>query len=147
MDAGLLGAKITPTMWWDTLIDTEASGGTRYSSGKPGGWWYGPLKGLLLVAPVWEAGARKYAPMDWKEGQSFSTLLDCAMRHMIEVVDDGPWARDKETGCYHLAHAVWNLLCLLTFMALGREDLDDVSVWRGVKASATEVEPNSVEQL
>lgn len=118
----------------DVQPNTEASGGTRYSTGKPKGWWYAPLYGLRLVAQVWEAGASKYAPRDWAEGQSFSTLLDCASRHWLEVMHRGPWAIDEDTGAYHLANLAWNVLCLLTFMALDRRDLDDVTPWFGVTA-------------
>lgn len=120
------------------MKNTETTGGTRYSDGKPSGWWYAPLKGLDLVVRVAEFGGEKYAPLDWQSGQSYSTLLDCAMRHMIEVMHLGVLAKDKETGHLHLAHAVWNLLCLLTFIAVGREDLDDTTVWRGVTAENAE---------
>jgi hypothetical protein len=112
----------------------ETAGGSRYSKGKPGGWWYAPLYGLRLVAPVWMRGAVKYAPLDWREGQSFSVLIDCAMRHTLEVLHRAPYAKDPETDCYHAAHAAWNWLCLLTFIALGRNDLDDTEQWRGVVA-------------
>lgn len=115
--------------------NAETAGGTRYSHGKPAGWWYAPIYGLRLVAPVWERGAKKYAPMDWKNGQSFSTLIDCATRHLLEVLDRGPYAKDTETGCYHAAHTVWNLLALLTFIERGRTELDDVSPWIGVTAA------------
>lgn len=113
----------------------ESAGGTRFSEGKPGGWWYGPLYGLRLVSEVWTPGGRKYAPLDWKSGQSFSTLVDCAFRHFLEVQQYGIWSRDEDTGAYHVAAVVWNLLCLLTFMALGRHDLDDVTPWEGVTTS------------
>ena len=115
--------------------NTETAGGSRYSAGKPGGWWYAPLRGLRLVAPVWTQGAEKYAPMDWKNGQSFSTLLDCAMRHMLEALDKGPRAVDPESGNLHLAHVAWNVLALLTFLADERDDLNDVDSWRGVTAA------------
>ena len=115
--------------------NTETSGGTRYSKNKPGGFWFAPLLGLRLVAPVWEQGAKKYAPLDWREGQSFSTLLDCMARHFLEVMDKGPWSRCPQSGNYHLAHMTWNALCLLTFMALDRKDCDDVTKWRGVTAA------------
>lgn len=121
-------------MFKDNLINTERSGGTRYSEGKPAGWWYAPLKGLELVVPVAKSGGEKYAPKDWLVGQSYSTLLDCAMRHMIAVMHHGPKAKDEESGHLHLAHACWNLLALLTFIAMGRDDLDDVSIWDGVTA-------------
>jgi len=118
----------------DYGANTDESGGTRYSEGKPGGWWFAPLYGLKLVSPVWEAGGAKYAPMDWRCGQSFSTLFDCMMRHLIEVQQKGIWSRDPDLGTYHLANAAWNLLCLLTFMALDRHDLDDITPYEGVTA-------------
>jgi hypothetical protein len=116
------------------MTNTEKAGGTRYSAGKPGMFWAIPLYGLRLIARVTEAGARKYAPRDWFEGQSFSTLIDCTSRHWLEVCTRGPWAKDEDTGCYHLAAVGWNVLCLLTFMELERYDLDDVTPWFGVKA-------------
>lgn len=127
-------------------LNTEKPGiGSRFSSGKPSGWWYAPIYGLRLVAPVWQHGAEKYTPMDWKEGQSYSSLIDCAMRHMLEICERGPLAIDKGhfdeegvwhkgSGAYHAAHVVWNMLCMLTFIALGRTDLNDVDEWRGVTA-------------
>lgn len=124
-------------------VNTEKAGGSRFSGGKPGGWWYAPLFGLRAVARVWEYGASKYAPLDWKEGQSFSTLLDCAMRHTLEVMDKGPWAIDRESGCFHAAHVAWNWLALLTFMVQQRTDLDDTAEWRGVTAATKEKTPAS----
>ena len=118
------------------MQNTEKSGGTRFSGNKPGGWWYAPLYGLRLVAEVWEKGAVKYSPMDWRNGQSFSTLMDCAFRHMMAMNMEGPLARDPESGAYHAAHACWNLLALLTFIALGRFDLDDVTGWQTVTTAA-----------
>ena len=120
--------------------NTETAGGSRYSKGKLGGYWFAPLYGLRLVAEVWTAGAKKYAPRDWMCGQSFSSLIDCMSRHWLEVVTRGPWARDKDTGAYHLACLTWNALCLLTLMALDRRDCDDVSGWFGV--NATEAKEN-----
>ena len=123
----------------DKSINTDKSGGgTRYSAGKPGRFWLAPLYGLRLVAEVWTAGSNKYAPLDWQQGQSFESLFDCMSRHWLEIVMRGVWARDDGdggTGAYHLANLVWNALCLLTFMALGRDDLDDMSGWRGMTAA------------
>lgn len=134
---GVLGGEVPvePPTGTRVAENTETSGGTRYSAGKPGGWWYVPLYGVRLVAEVAMMGAEKYAPMDWRNGQSFSTLLDCAMRHFLEVLERGPLARDSESGKLHLAHVGWNVLALLTFIALGRDDLDDVTPWQGVTAA------------
>ena len=133
------------------MKNTEKTGGTRFSSGKPGGWWFAPLYGLRLVAEVWEAGAEKYAPFDWRNGQSFSTLMDCAFRHMVEMNMKGPLSRDEDyhdvngnlvkgTGAYHAACVVWNLLALLTFIALGRFDLDDVTGWQTVTTAVKDAQ-------
>ena len=118
--------------------NTDAkAGGSRFSEGKPGGWWYAPIYGLRLVAGIWEQGSKKYAPMDWKEGQSFSSLMDCAFRHTLEVMERGPWARCPDSGELHVGHIVWNWLTMLTFMAKGdRPDLNDVDKWRGITAAA-----------
>lgn len=121
----------------DVSTNVESSGGSRFSSGKPGRFWQGPLLGLMLVAPVWTKGGEKYAPRDWAEGQSFSLLIDCAFRHMLKLIQKGPLAKDDGdggTGAYHAAAVVWNLLCLLTFIVLGRTDVDDVTPWYGVTA-------------
>ena len=122
----------------NVTVNLETAGGTRFNAGKPGGWWYAPILGLRLVAPVWMQGAEKYAPKDWRVGQSFSVLIDCAFRHMLEVVDKGPKSRCPESGNLHAAHAVWNLLCMLTLMVLGRDDCDDVTKWEGVTTGMKE---------
>ena len=122
----------------DRGTNTDKSGGTRYSAGKPGRFWCAPLYGLRLVSKVWTAGGDKYAPLDWQQGQSFASLFDCMSRHWLAVVQFGVWAKDDGdggTGAYHLAALTWNALCLLTFMALGRDDLDDMSGWRGMTAA------------
>jgi hypothetical protein len=122
----------------------EKSGGTRYSAGKPAHWWAMPLGGLRLVAQVTEYGSKKYAPLDWKIGQSYSTLIDCTFRHLVAMVTDGVYSKDEESGMYHAAHAAWNLLTLLTFMGEKRYDLDDVTQWRGVRAGSVPLPPGEV---
>jgi hypothetical protein len=127
--------------------NTETAGGTRFSEGKPGMWWAAPLYGLRLVAKVTEAGSGKYAPRDWYEGQSFSTLLDSMFRHTLDVMLYGPTSRDEETGLYNLAHAAWNILALLTFLEEGREEeLDDVTPWFGVTTQEKRAAEEAAEQ-
>lgn len=121
----------------DLPENTESTGGSRFSAGKTGGFWYMPLQGIRAVARVAEQGADKYAPMDWREGQSFSTCFDCAMRHMIKAQHKGPRSINHDDGEEtHLAHAAWNLLCMLSFIEDGRADeMDDISPYFGVTAS------------
>jgi len=117
--------------------DTESSGGTRYSEGKPSMFWCAPLMGLTEVVKVTEYGSSKYAPFDWDEGQSFSTLYDSAMRHMVNMSAYGMMSTDDESGLLHASHAAWNLLCMLSFVAEGREiELDDTSAPRGHTAES-----------
>lgn len=95
-----------------------------------------PVYGLDEVCRISQAGAEKYAPLDWEVGQSFSTLLSSAWRHLRSAVSMGAASRDEESGFLHVAHALWNILCLLHFIAVGRgQELDDVTRWRGITAA------------
>lgn len=78
-----------------------------------------PRKAKKAVALVYEAGARKYSDNNWRRGIPFSSLLDSAQRHIDQ------WA-EGERDEIHLAHAIFNLMCLLEFEAEGRTELDDV---------------------
>ena len=112
--------------------NTDTSGGTRFSAGKPNPMWT-PALGLLEVAKVTEYGNKKYAPSDWWVGQTFSTLIGSASRHLLAMLVYGPLSKDKESGLLHAAHCCWNLLCLLNFVYEEREaELDDLSEWVGV---------------
>jgi hypothetical protein len=134
------GPFISETVDFGTLeykvpapLNTEPAGGSRFSAGKPRMWLL-PWHGLFEVGRIAEMGGRKYAPLDYMSGQSFSTLLTSGMNHMIEVMRD-PLARDEESGHLHLGHAAWNILALLD--AIERDDyerLDDVTPWQGVTA-------------
>lgn len=126
--------------------DTEAAKGTRYSTGKPK-LVATPILGMYEVARVGEYGAAKYALLDWHLGQSFSTLLNCAARHLFKALMN-PLARDPESGCLHLGHAAWNVLALLHFIEEGRaHELDDVSPWIGVPASERAAKQEELQRL
>ena len=125
------------------MINTETSGGTRYSAGKPAFWWAIPWAGMELVARVTEYGAKKYAAYDWREGQSASTLLDCLFRHLTASMNKGLYARDPGSGEYHMAHAAWNILCLLHFMRTQPNgSFDDVTPQIGVTAGMLNTNDN-----
>lgn len=117
---------------WGT--DTDPTGGTRYSEGKPSAVDL-PLLGIAEVARVGAYGGQKYAPRDWERGQSMRSLLGSAFRHLSRAMLD-PWSRDPESGCLHLGHAAWNLLAALHFFEAGRvAEVDDISGWIGVAAA------------
>lgn len=116
------------------MENTETAGGSRYAAGKVP-QIYAPWGGMDEVCRVAAMGAQKYAPFDYLNGQSFSTLLNSAMRHLRKAMRS-PLARDEESGLLHVGHAVWNLLTLLDFVEQGRaEEMDDVTPWQGVTAA------------
>lgn len=92
-----------------------------------------PALGTDEVCRVSEMGAMKYAPLDWEQGQKFSTLMSSSMRHAQKCLAFGPLAKDPESNLYHIGHWLWNILCLLDEFMQGRHvDLDDITPWQGV---------------
>lgn len=107
--------------------NTETAGGTRYSQGKPK-FYHFPALGLKEIARVAENGGDKYAPFDYRLGQSFSTLINSASRHWIDLIAEGPQSRDEESGHLNAAHLAWNLIVICQFIEEGRADeLDDIT--------------------
>ena len=78
--------------------------------------------GLERLARVYAYGAKKYDDRNWEKGIPFSNLLNHAIRHLLY------WERGEKSDPNKddLAAAVWNLMAILHFEALGRTDLDDV---------------------
>jgi len=65
-----------------------------------------PMEALWELSKVFQAGAKKYAPNNWKKGIPLSVFLDSGMRHMTKFV--AGWEDEP-----HLAMCVWNFLCML----------------------------------
>ena len=64
------------------------------------------------VARVKEMGAIKYNDGNWKLGNKpDNEYWDSMFRHLNYIFDGEEY--DKDTGCLHIAHAVWNLCALL----------------------------------
>jgi len=65
-----------------------------------------PVRALMEVAKIFEAGAVKYEPRNWEKGIPLSRFMDSGLRHAMK------WLRgDRDEP--HLAQACWNFLCLL----------------------------------
>lgn len=95
-----------------------------------------PVYGMHAVLDVSNGGADKYAPLDWTNGQSFTTLLSSAMRHAEKMVAFDAYALDPESGHMHAGHCAWNVLAILDFVSQGRtQELDNVTPWHGVTAA------------
>lgn len=78
-----------------------------------------PPHALKRVADVYARGALKYGENNWIKGMPFTRFLSSGMRH-IEA-----WRRGERNED-HLAQAIFNLLALIEFEELNRNDLNDI---------------------
>jgi hypothetical protein len=75
-------------------------------------------KAIMEVASVAGFGTEKYDRYNFAKGYRWSLSYDALQRHLHAF-----WAgedRDPESGYYHLAHAAWHCLALLTFKLRGK---------------------------
>lgn len=87
--------------------------GVKHDQGKPM-FHLLPWECLIEVAKVVTEGADKYEPNNWKYiPDARNRLASAALRHISKHMIGEKI--DEETGRYHLAHAISNLLFLLWF--------------------------------
>jgi uncharacterized HAD superfamily protein len=74
------------------------------------------------LAKVFTVGAEKYAPGNWEKGMNWTTVLASLKRHINafeqgEDYDKGlsPELEEKYGKMYHMAHAAWNALALVSY--------------------------------
>lgn len=84
----------------------------RYNAGKAELSYLLDLpRALTELCRVFEYGAAKYSRGNYKlGGKPDEEYLDAALRHVFAARTA---ARDPESGCLHLAHAIWNLAALI----------------------------------
>lgn len=78
-----------------------------------------PVAALLEVSRVYSHGSEKYDEVhgqrsNWRLGYDWNLSYDAAMRHMMLFWDGEN--DDPDSGCQHLAHAVFHMLTLMTFL-------------------------------
>lgn len=97
-------------------------GGARWNAGKER-WDLVPFDALAEVVRVYTRGAEKYSEDNWLKGMPWRICIGATFRHFTAWIlgED----RDQETGCHHLAHAIWNLMALLTYGIRGMNEFDD----------------------
>jgi len=86
-------------------------GGTKFDQDKSQ-WHLLPFDALEDVIKILELGQVKYGKFNWKKGFTRSRLVDATFRHLTSYVSGD--RIDKESGCSHLAHAVCNLLFMIS---------------------------------
>lgn len=84
--------------------------GKKYDLGKPR-WTLIPWGVMDGVLAVFEYGARKYAPDNWKRvSNGHERYLNAALRHLIKYAEGG--VTDTESGLHHLDHAIASLMMI-----------------------------------
>lgn len=87
--------------------------GKKFDGGKPD-FSLLPVEALTLVVEILDFGKIKYGAHNWRAGYAWSRIIAATLRHLFA------WLRgedlDPESGKSHLAHAICDLLFLLTFV-------------------------------
>ncbi len=98
-------------------VTTESETALRYNSDKPQLSLL-PKEGLAAAAKVLEKGAVKYGRNNWRKlwgDETVNVCVDSAMRHMLEMSSGN--MNDNETGEYHAAHIICNMLFIIEHLA------------------------------
>jgi len=92
------------------MIATDA--GLRHNKGKIR---YDLMEPFAIeeLAKVFTKGAEKYAPNNWLKGLPWMEVVASLERHVAEFKRGEDF--DEETGLYHMAHAAWNALALVSY--------------------------------
>ena len=102
-------------------ISNEA--GLKYDSGKVR-WGLLPYDALEQVAEILTFGATKYDARNWKNGIHYERLYSATQRHLKEGFQERK-EKDEESGKSPLAHAICDLLFLLSYEVRGMNEWDD----------------------
>lgn len=97
------------------IIKNREVEGKKFDNGKPK-WSLLPLDVIEEVVKVYTYGATKYNEVslkdaNWKKVEPKSRYEDAHGRHIANRQRGNVF--DEESGFYHYAHAIFNLLCLL----------------------------------
>lgn len=103
------------------LMDTGSQRDTQ--EGKPR-YDLIPVTSLRRLADLYARGAEKYDDFNWAKGQPFSRVYASMFRHLIAFAEG-----DTEED--HLAAVAWNAFAIMHYQETGREELDDMGVYRG----------------
>lgn len=76
-----------------------------------------PIELDVELARVYTVGAIKYDDGNWMKGMKWSVMIECAERHWKKW--QSGLTVDPDTGCHHLALAIWNLAGLMVYQMRG----------------------------
>jgi hypothetical protein len=75
-----------------------------------------PVRALIAVSKIFESGAKKYEPNNWRKGIPLSRYMDSGLRHAVKFLRG-----DKDED--HLSQAIWNFMCLSETQSMIEEGL------------------------
>lgn len=93
----------------------------RYNSGKTE-WTLVDFDALEPMVKVLMFGAQKYAPHNWKKGLTYTTLIDCSLRHLLAIAKGEDI--DPESGESHIGHLMCNAM-FLSWMMKNKPEFDN----------------------
>ena len=100
------------------LVGKDGSGKDDRADGKLR-WDLLPLAEIEDIVRVYTEGAKKYADNSWQDiPDGFNRYFAASQRHIMEYMKGEKF--DKETGCYHLACAAWNIIAMLYYDKHGK---------------------------
>jgi hypothetical protein len=97
------------------VINAEPKEGLRFNQGKTRYDLMEPFA-LEQLAKVFTKGAEKYAAHNWEKGMDWSKITASLKRHIAKFEQGEDF--DEETGLYHMAHAAWNAMALISYYKL-----------------------------
>lgn len=101
-----------------TAVGKDGSGKDDRADGKLR-WDLLPLAEIEDIVRVYTEGAKKYADNSWQDiPDGFNRYFAASQRHIMEYMKGEKF--DKETGCYHLACAAWNIIAMLYYDKHGK---------------------------
>jgi len=93
----------------------------RYNTGKLE-WTLIDFESLEPMVKVLMFGAHKYAPNNWKKGQTYTTIIDCTIRHLTAILRGEDI--DPDSGEPHIGHVQCNAM-FLSYMMKHKPDFDN----------------------
>lgn len=103
----------------------EFSTGARRDIQKGKGYYYLISPFMLERLAKWlEKGAQKYGERNWELGMPFSRFVDSAFRHLVKFMLG---MEDED----HLAAIIFNIMAIIHFQELLKNDLDDLPHYKG----------------
>jgi len=113
------GEPIAPKVNGEVRV-TSATGGQKGTKLSQLG--YVDPKALYVLGEVAGMGAEKYDAYNYLKGYDWSLSYNAMQRHAMQF-----WAgedADEESGLYHMAHAAWHCLAMVSFMLrkIGTDD-------------------------